>query len=78
MQKYDPLQAADAFPEDGWATAKASGANNDGCVRVNMALKDNDMIGVQDSKQPGAGTMVFTRHEWACFLDGVGNGEFNL
>jgi hypothetical protein len=78
MKSYDPQQAAAQFPEDGWATAQASGATNGGCVRINLARVGDDMIGLQDSKQPEAGTMVYSRHEWLCFLDGVRNGEFDI
>lgn len=78
MESYDPQQAAAEFPDDGWVTARASNDSNGGCVRVNMARKGDDMIGLQDSKQPGAGTMVYSTHEWACFLDGAKGGEFDL
>lgn len=45
-----------------------------GCVEV-AHLKD--WTAVRDSKNPGGGVQFFTPFEWACFLDGAVNGEFN-
>ena len=37
-----------------------------------------DMIGVRDSKVAPDGTvLLYTRHEWAAFLDGAKKGEFD-
>lgn len=36
------------------------------------------LIHVRDSKHPKGGTLEFTEKEWAAFLDGVRNGEFDL
>lgn len=35
------------------------------------------MVGVRDSKNPGAGALVFTPGEWDAFLDGARGGEFD-
>lgn len=45
------------------------------CVEV--AIKP-DAVGVRDTKDPNKHTLVFTRDEWAAFIAGVCNGEFNL
>lgn len=44
------------------------------CVEV--ALVDDDAIGVRNSKRPNAGMAVFTREEWRAFAAGVVAGEF--
>ncbi|PZG47591.1 hypothetical protein C1I98_13190 [Spongiactinospora gelatinilytica] len=36
------------------------------------------LVAVRDSKNPHRAPLVFTPHEWACFLDGAKNGEFEL
>jgi Domain of unknown function (DUF397) len=35
------------------------------------------MIGVRDSKDPDGPVLVFTAEEFAAFLDGAANGEFD-
>lgn len=55
---------------------KASASNNNGCVEV-APLPDGGMA-VRDSKETGGPVLAFTQHEWACFLDGVAKGEFDL
>ncbi|SDC76377.1 DUF397 domain-containing protein [Actinokineospora iranica] len=78
MQKYDPITSAARFPEQSWLKATASDANGTGCVTVNMALKSQGIIGLRDSKQPEVGAFVFDLDEWAGFLHGAKNGEFDL
>ena len=57
-----------------WRKADVSGDH--GCVEVAFA---GGKVGVRDSKDGGRGpVLAFTEHEWACFLDGAGKGEFNL
>jgi uncharacterized protein DUF397 len=56
-----------------WRTASASGGN--GCVEV-AKLPDGGMA-VRDSKNRSGPALVFTRHEWRCFADGMAKGEFS-
>jgi hypothetical protein len=35
-------------------------------------------VGVRDTKDRDAGTLVFTLNEWQTFLAGVRDGEFDL
>jgi hypothetical protein len=32
---------------------------------------------VRDSKNPDSGVLLYTPHEWDCFLDGARRGEFD-
>ncbi|MDF5751247.1 DUF397 domain-containing protein [Spongiactinospora sp. TRM90649] len=60
-----------------WHKAKKSGGNaGGGCVEV--ATNISGIVAVRDSKNPGTAPLVFTPHEWACFLDGARGGEFDL
>jgi hypothetical protein len=57
-----------------WRKAARSG-NVGACVEV--AHLDADTIGVRDSKDPGGPVLRFTRAEFAAFVDGARNGEFD-
>jgi hypothetical protein len=56
-----------------WRKAAMSQSAN-GCVEVAHL---NDWTAIRDSKNPGGPVQLYTRHEWACFLNGAAKGEFN-
>ena len=51
------------------AKSEASG----GCVEV---AHIGEHVALRDSKNPAGPALVFTAHEWECFLDGAEKGEF--
>lgn len=53
--------------------SNGSGGNN--CVEVAHELQ-MDRVHVRDSKNPNAGSLVFSGEEWAAFLRGVEAGQF--
>ncbi|GAA1625413.1 DUF397 domain-containing protein [Catellatospora bangladeshensis] len=55
-------------------STRSGGADN--CVEV--ATGPDRQIGVRDSKNADGGILVFTPGEWAAFVEGVRNGEFDL
>lgn len=57
-----------------WRKAKAS-AHNGGCVEVRQTA---DGVEVRDTKDRTKAPHSYTRPEWAAFLDGARNGEFDL
>ncbi|MFI0417915.1 DUF397 domain-containing protein [Spongiactinospora sp. 9N601] len=60
-----------------WHKAKMSTDQaTNGCVEV--ATNIPGLVAVRDSKDPDRAPLVFTPHEWACFLEGAKNGEFEL
>ena len=60
-----------------WRKARMSGdGGGGGCVEVATNLPG--VIAVRDGKNPGGSALVFTPHEWACFLDGAKGGEFEV
>jgi hypothetical protein len=68
-----------------WRTATASVNSN--CVEVAFsevtvladgAWENRGRVEVRDSKDPAGPVLVFTPHEWRCFLDGVRRDEFDL
>lgn len=74
---YDPAQAAQLFPAEGWRKPTASDGSGVGCVEVNMERAlSHGLVGLRDSTQRHAGTFVFDETEWNAFLDGASRGEF--
>jgi len=67
IDQYGPLT---------FVKAKKSGGNNsNGCVEV-AYLPDGSVV-VRDSKDPFGPVLIFTAHEFECFADGAGKGEFS-
>jgi Domain of unknown function (DUF397) len=65
----------DELTRANWRKAKASQANG-ACVEV--ASLSGGRHAVRDSKANGEGpVLLFTEAEWAAFLDGAKNGEFD-
>jgi hypothetical protein len=57
------------------AWRKSTRSNNGGaCVEVS---ETPDVVGVRDSKDPGAAVLVFAPDRWRAFLAGVKGGEFD-
>lgn len=57
-----------------WRKSSASG--NNGCVELARSPKGE--ILVRDSKNPSAGHLAYTPHEWRSFLAGLESGEFDF
>jgi hypothetical protein len=58
-----------------WVKSSLSYANGD-CVEV--ASLPAGGVGVRDSKEAAGPVLRFTAAEWAAFVGGVRNGEFDL
>ncbi|NBE91860.1 DUF397 domain-containing protein [Nonomuraea sp. KC401] len=58
-----------------WVKSSRSGGGNN-CVEVARNLPG--IIAVRDSKNPHGPALVFTQSEWAAFLAGAKDGEFDL
>jgi uncharacterized protein DUF397 len=57
-----------------WIKASRSGANGQ-CVQMR---RSHGMVEVRDTKDQGRGPILrFTSAEWAAWLDGAKNGEFD-
>ncbi|GGM54360.1 DUF397 domain-containing protein [Dactylosporangium sucinum] len=57
-----------------WIMSSRSTGNGGSCVE---ARRHNDMIEVRNSKNPSAGSVLFTTEEWDSFLFGAKRGEFD-
>ena len=53
----------------------------DGAIEVAMVTGQGqpgvDWVLMRVAGDPGGRVLVYDRHEWECFLDGVRNGEFD-
>jgi hypothetical protein len=59
-----------------WHKSTRSGSNGGNCVEVADNLPG--VVAVRDSKDRDGGTLIFTHAEWAAFVGGVRDGEFDL
>ncbi|WP_239377608.1 MULTISPECIES: DUF397 domain-containing protein [unclassified Frankia] len=50
-------------------------ATQTNCVEV---ARTSEIIAVRDSKDPTGPVLVFTPSEWAAFVAGVSDGEFDI
>ncbi len=57
-----------------WVRSRACSA--DGCVEV--AHLPGGMVALRDSKDTAKTAHLFDREEWAAFIAGAKNGEFDL
>jgi hypothetical protein len=62
------------FTDAHWFKSRACSA--EGCVEV--AHLPGGQVALRDSKDVSRAAQVFDRGEWAAFLSGVKNGEFDL
>lgn len=58
-----------------WHKATIS-ADDNACVEV--ATEPTGWTAVRDSTDPHGPALMFTKKEWAAFLDGARKGEFDL
>jgi len=58
-----------------WVKSSYSGSNGGNCVEI--ATLSGERRAVRDSKNPAGPVLVFTPGEWAAFVGGVKDGEFD-
>jgi len=61
------------LPEGEWRRSTYCGSNS--CLEIRL---DNGRIAIRDSKVHNGPILQFDRTEWAAFLKGARNGEFDL
>ncbi|GAA1646661.1 DUF397 domain-containing protein [Actinoplanes couchii] len=54
---------------------KSTHSSSGACVEV---APQPEQIMVRDSKDPGGPVLTFNRREWAAFISGAKDGEFDL
>jgi hypothetical protein len=58
-----------------WKKSSKSSGNTDNCVEARLVEGGAE---VRHSKNPNGPTITFTRDEWAAFVDGVKDSEFDI
>jgi Domain of unknown function (DUF397) len=58
-----------------WKKSSKSGPNGGSCVEVRWY---DGVVQVRDSKDRGGPVLTFTAKEWAAFVGGAKDGEFDL
>ncbi len=78
QSRYQPNPAYGGRKErDGFVCAKPTGTHSSGLWCVAVKIADDD-VAIRDTKDVGDTTLKFTRKEWAAFVQGVKNGEFDV
>jgi hypothetical protein len=57
-----------------WRKSPKSGGYSDNCVEIAPIAGG---VAVRDSKNPDGPALLYTRDEWAAFVGGVKDGEFD-
>lgn len=58
-----------------WRKSTFSGSNGGQCVEVAQNIPG--VVALRDSKDPNGPALVFTTGEWAAFVSGVREGQFD-
>ena len=58
-----------------WKKSSKSGSNGGSCVEIR---ENNGTIQVRDIKDPSGPLLTFNAKEWAAFIGGAKDGEFDL
>jgi hypothetical protein len=61
-----------------WHISTKSASNGGSCVEAGPVLDGSGRVAVRHSKAPDAATIVYTAEEWAAFVGGVKDGEFDF
>ena len=61
-----------------WRKSSRSGPYSDNCVEVAVIGGHGGGVAVRDSKNPAGAVLLFTPAEWAAFVGGTKDGEFDL
>jgi hypothetical protein len=59
-----------------WHKSTRSGGDGGNCVEVATNLED--IVAVRDTKDRSGGTILVSSAEWAAFIRGVKEGEFDI
>lgn len=66
------------LPPVAWHISTKSNSNGGSCVEAGPLLDGTGRVALRHSKAPDAEVIVYTRAEWAAFVGGVKDGEFDF
>lgn len=61
-----------------WHISSKSASNGGNCVEAGPLNDGTGRVAVRHSHHPDGPVIVYTHTEWAAFLNGVRNGEFDF
>ncbi|MEU3456700.1 DUF397 domain-containing protein [Micromonospora sp. NPDC006766] len=69
---------SDTMPDVAWHISTKSPDNGGNCVEAGPLLDGSGRVAVRHSKARDAATIIYTAQEWAAFVGGVKDGEFDF
>ncbi|WP_025618895.1 DUF397 domain-containing protein [Salinispora cortesiana] len=69
---------SDTMPDVAWHISTRSPDHGGNCVEAGPLLDGSGRVAVRHSKAPDAATIIYTAEEWAAFVGGVRDGEFDF
>jgi hypothetical protein len=70
--------AAVALPDVAWHISTRSGNGSGNCVEAGPLLDGSGRVAVRHSHDPSGPVIVYSPAEWAAFVGGVKDGEFDF
>lgn len=74
MRIHNGMSASDV-PAVTWRKSSRSGPQGGNCVEI--ARLPDGQIAIRNSRHPAGPALVFTSGEWAAFIGGARDGEFD-
>lgn len=74
MSIRNGMPAAD-LPAVTWRKSRRSGPQGGNCVEI--ATLPDGQVAIRNSRHPAGPALVFTQGEWAAFVGGAKDGEFD-
>ncbi|MEU8262453.1 DUF397 domain-containing protein [Micromonospora sp. NPDC048999] len=69
---------SESLPAVAWHISTKSNDNGGSCVEAGPVLDGSGRVAVRHSKARDAATIIYTAGEWAAFVGGVKEGEFDF
>lgn len=66
------------LPAVAWHISTRSADNGGSCVEAGPLADGSGRVAVRHSKAPDGPVIVYTRAEWAAFIGGAKDGEFDF
>lgn len=72
------MATADELAGVAWRISSRSDGSGGNCVEAGPFADGSGRVAVRHSHHPGGPVIVYTRAEWATFLAGANDGEFDF
>lgn len=69
---------SETMPDVAWHISTKSPDNGGNCVEAGPILDGSGRVAVRHSKARHGATIIYTADEWAAFVGGVKDGEFDF